>query len=320
MANDVADTISEFTGGKAEGQDAQQVARTLAGELRTRLGRVRDPEVRAGIRRLLESFPDVEVVAEASSGREALELARLHRPDAILLDLSMPDGNGLDITLQLREVLPATAVVIMSMHTDLAHVRAAIERGARGFVVKDGAVAELELALRAAVAGQTFLSPQISGRLFDTLAGGPDRSGLAGLSPRQRDILARIGRGDSTKEIAAALGISVKTVETHRTRMMETLGCRRGAELLRMALRHAQELQPADLSAGTAFSDDECEWLIRRFLSTRLLHNGLICRSDDRGDPVIQLSPALISGPEEFEGITAVLRQTLQEAWKELDR
>lgn len=211
--------------------------------------------VRAGIRRLLESFPDVEVVAEASSGREALELARLHRPDAILLDLSMPDGNGLDITLQLREVLPATAVVIMSMHTDLAHVRAAIERGARGFVVKDGAVAELELALRAAVAGQTFLSPQISGRLFDTLAGGPDRSGLAGLSPRQRDILARIGRGDSTKEIAAALGISVKTVETHRTRMMETLGCRRGAELLRMALRHAQELQPADLSAGTAFSD-----------------------------------------------------------------
>lgn len=202
--------------------------------------------VRAGIRRLLESFGDIEVVAEARSGRETLELAHLHRPDVALLDLSMPEGNGLETTARLRDQLPTIAVVIMSMHADLAHVREALDRGARGFVVKDGAVAELELALRAAIAGQTFLSPEVSGRMVSSLMRGQRAEGVEALSPRQREILARIGRGESTKEIAATLGISVKTVETHRTRMMETLGCRRAAELLRLAIRHARELQPDD--------------------------------------------------------------------------
>jgi DNA-binding NarL/FixJ family response regulator len=202
--------------------------------------------VRAGIRRLLESFGDIEVVAEARSGRETLELAHLHRPDVAVLDLSMPEGNGLETTARLREQLPGIAVVIMSMHADLAHVREALDRGARGFVVKDGAVAELELALRAAIAGQTFLSPEVSGRMVNSFMRGSPRNELESLSPRQREILLRIGRGESTKEIAAALGISVKTVETHRTRMMETLGCRRAPELLRLAIRHARELQPDD--------------------------------------------------------------------------
>lgn len=202
--------------------------------------------VRAGIRRLLESFGDIEVVAEARSGRETLELAHLHRPDVALLDLSMPEGNGLETTARLRDQLPTIAVVIMSMHADLAHVREALDRGARGFVVKDGAVAELELALRAAIAGQTFLSPEVSGRMVSSLMRGQRAEGVEALSPRQREILARIGRGESTKEIAATLGISVKTVETHRTRMMETLGCRRAAELLRLAIRHSRELQPDD--------------------------------------------------------------------------
>lgn len=201
--------------------------------------------VRAGIRRLLESFGDIEVVAEARSGRETLELAHLHRPDVAVLDLSMPEGNGLETTARLREQLPGIAVVIMSMHADLAHVREALDRGARGFVVKDGAVAELELALRAAIAGQTFLSPEVSGRMVSSFMRGSPRTELESLSPRQREILLRIGRGESTKEIAAALGISVKTVETHRTRMMETLGCRRAPELLRLAIRHARE-QPDD--------------------------------------------------------------------------
>jgi len=202
--------------------------------------------VRAGIRRLLESFADIEVVAEARSGRETLDLALAHRPDIALLDLSMPEGNGLETTARLRELLPTVAVVIMSMHADLAHVREALDRGARGFVVKDGAVAELELALRAAIAGQTFLSPEVSGRMVHSLMRTQRPDGLEALSPRQREILVRIGRGESTKEIAAALGISVKTVETHRTRMMETLGCRRAGELLRLAIRHARELQPDD--------------------------------------------------------------------------
>lgn len=198
--------------------------------------------VRAGLRRLIESFTDVNVVAEASNGREALELAQQHRPDVALLDLSMPHGGGLDVTAQLKRSLPDIAVVVISMHTDLAHVREAMDRGARGYVVKDGAVAELELAMRAAMSGQTFLSPHISGRMVDDLLRGEKRNGIAALSPRQRDILARLGRGESSKEIAAHLNISIKTVETHRARMMETLGCRRANDLLRVAMKFSDEL------------------------------------------------------------------------------
>lgn len=198
--------------------------------------------VRAGLRRVLESFDQVTVVAEAASGREALELADAHQPDVALLDLSMPDGNGLETTQELKKRYPAMAVVLISMHTDLAHVREALARGANAYVVKDGAVAELELALRAATAGQTFLSPQISGRMVNDLLLGQSRDGITALSPRQRDILLRLGRGETSKEIASSLDISVKTVETHRKRMMETLGCRRASELLRLAMKYSAEL------------------------------------------------------------------------------
>jgi DNA-binding NarL/FixJ family response regulator len=198
--------------------------------------------VRAGLRRLIESFADMSVVAEASTGREALELALLHKPDVALLDLSMPQGGGMDVAAELGRSLPQIAVVVISMHADLAHVREALDRGARGYVVKDGAVAELEMALRSALAGQTFLSPQISGRMVDELLRGEKREGISALSPRQRDILARLGRGESSKEIASNLDISIKTVETHRKRMMETLGCRRANDLLRVAMKFSTEL------------------------------------------------------------------------------
>jgi DNA-binding NarL/FixJ family response regulator len=198
--------------------------------------------VRAGIRRLLESFEGVSVVAEAGSGAETLEVTSLHRPDLVLLDLSMPDRNGLDVTSDISRLLPGTLVVIMSMYADLGRVREALDRGARGFVVKEAAVAELELALRAAMDGQTFLSPQVSGRMVDSLLGRPGERGVESLSPRQRQILKRLGQGESTKEIAAELGISAKTVETHRARMMETLRCRRAADLLRVAIQHTDAL------------------------------------------------------------------------------
>jgi DNA-binding NarL/FixJ family response regulator len=115
---------------------------------------------------------------------------------------------------------------MMTMHDDAAHVRDALDRGAVGFVVKDAAPQELELALRAAHAGQVFLSPQISAKMLAPMLGREKPTGIAALSPRQREILRRIGKGESNKEIAADLGISVKTVETHRARMMESLGCR----------------------------------------------------------------------------------------------
>lgn len=192
--------------------------------------------VRAGLRRLLESFDGVEVVAEAASADEAVVRARQTLPDIALVDLSMPGRSGLEALSELRLTCPDTAVVIMSMHDDAQHVREALARGARGFVVKDAAPAELEIAIRAAASGRTFLSPQVSApQLQPARAGKAD--GPDGLPPRQREILSALGAGRSTKQIAADLSISVKTVETHRSRMMESLGCRNAVELLRVAMR-----------------------------------------------------------------------------------
>lgn len=198
--------------------------------------------VRAGLSRLLQGFADVEVVAEASTAQHAVEMAVAHAPDVILLDLSLPGRSGLEALSDIRIKTPQTHVVMMSMYNDVAHVRDALDRGAVGFVVKDAAPQELELALRAAHAGQVFLSPQISAKMLAPLLSGERPVGIAALSPRQRQILRQIGNGQSTKEIAADLGISVKTVETHRARMMESLGCRRATDLLLLAARHQQEL------------------------------------------------------------------------------
>lgn len=205
--------------------------------------------VRAGVRRLLESFADIEVVAEASNADEVMARAQQTLPDIVLLDLSLPGRSGFDALAELRRTCPDTAVVIMSMHDDALHVREALLRGASGFVVKEAAPAELEIAIRAAAAGRTFLSPQVSA---PQLQGYHARKGNNGngdgkgkgvddidnLPRRQREILMALGTGRTTKQIAADLGISVKTVETHRARMMEALGVRNAVELLRIAMRH----------------------------------------------------------------------------------
>ncbi|WP_269791838.1 response regulator transcription factor [Stenotrophomonas sp. Iso1] len=198
--------------------------------------------VRAGLSRLLQSFDGIEVVAEASNAEQALEMALFHVPDLILLDLSLPGRSGLDALSDIRERIPHARAVIMSMHDDASHVRDALDRGAVGFLVKDAATAELELALRAAHAGQVFLSPQISAKMLAPLLSRARPTGIAALSPRQRQILRYLGNGQTTKEIAAELGISVKTVETHRARMMEVLGCRRANDLLLLAVRHEKDL------------------------------------------------------------------------------
>ncbi len=198
--------------------------------------------VRAGISRLLQALPDVDVVAEACNAQQAIDMAAIHRPDIVLLDLSLPDRSGLDVLPVLRETLPQVRVVIMSMHDDAIQVRTALDRGCAGFVVKDAAPMELELALRAAAGGQVFLSPQVSSKMLAPMLGRDRPTGIAALSPRQRQILRQLGGGMSSKEIAAQLGISVKTVETHRARMMESLGCRRANDLLLLAARHQHEL------------------------------------------------------------------------------
>jgi DNA-binding NarL/FixJ family response regulator len=199
--------------------------------------------VRAGVRRLLEAFSDVEVVAEARDGREAIDMVALHRPDLVLVDLAMPGMDGFAVTREVRAHYPETVVVIMSMHADNAYVRQALSAGALGFVVKEAAPAELELALHAAMSGQTFLSPKISGRMVNAMFKREPSDKLSELSPRQREILMRLARGQGTKEIAADLTISVKTVETHRARMMETLGIRRGTDLVRFAIEHRLEIE-----------------------------------------------------------------------------
>ena len=198
--------------------------------------------VRAGLCRLLQTFGGVLVVGEASNADQALELAVQHHPEVVLMDLSLPGRRGLEALSDIRRRVPQARVVMMSMHDDTAHVRDALDRGAVGFVVKDAAPQELEVALRAAHSGQVFLSPQISTRMLAPMLGRERPTGIAALSPRQRQILRQLGNGRTTKEIAAELGISVKTVETHRARMMEALGCRRANDLLLLAVRHQQEL------------------------------------------------------------------------------
>lgn len=193
--------------------------------------------VRAGLRRLVDSFDDVEVVGEASNADEAVQRTKQMLPDVVLLDVSMPGRSGFDALVELRQSQPDTAVVIMSMHDDSLHVREAMQRGASGFVVKEAAPAELEVAIRAAAAGRTFLSPQVFASQLQQPGMRKSLGDIDRLSRRQREILDALGAGRTTKQIAADLGLSVKTVETHRSRMMETLGCRNSVELLRMAMR-----------------------------------------------------------------------------------
>ncbi len=194
--------------------------------------------VRAGIARLLQALADVDVVAEAATAQQAVDLAIIHRPDLILLDISLPDRSGLDVIQPLRNAVAGVKVVMMSMYSDPVQVRHALDHGCAGFVVKDAAPMELELALRSAAAGQVFLSPQVSSKMLAPMLGKQAPTGVEALPPRQREIFHKLGAGKSSKEIAALLGISVKTVETHRARMMEALGCRRANELLLMAARY----------------------------------------------------------------------------------
>lgn len=187
--------------------------------------------VRAGLRRVLESFAGIEVVAEAEDGDQILDLAALHRPDIVVTDLTMRRTNGDEAIRALKQQFPDVRVIVVSMHADAQHVRGALDAGAVGYVVKEAAPSELEIALNAAAAGQTFLSPRVAG---EQLAA----HHAPQLSPRQGEILKLLGQGLVTKEIAARLGLSVKTVETHRARLMQALRLRRASELVRYAVLH----------------------------------------------------------------------------------
>jgi DNA-binding NarL/FixJ family response regulator len=194
--------------------------------------------VRAGMRSLLRDLPEVEVVAEAADGAEALAAAERERPDVVLMDIAMKGMNGLEAAARMRERLPGVKVVILSMHTSEEYVLLALRAGAAAYLIKDSATSELELALKCVMRGETYLSPAISRQVVDGYVqrvgagAGPDP-----LTPRQRDVLKRMAEGRSTKEIAYDLNLSVKTVETHRAQIMERLGIRDVAGLVRYAMR-----------------------------------------------------------------------------------
>lgn len=195
--------------------------------------------VRAGIRALLESLEGVEVVGEASDGREALQLAASLHPDILLMDITMKGLNGLEAAARLAKERSATRVIILSMHADQVYVRQALQAGAAGYLLKGADVAELELALKAVMRGDTYLSPSISKDLVGNLLAGktPVSNPLDELTPRQREILQLVAEGRTTKEIAGRLDLSVKTVETHRAQLMERLDIHDVPGLVKFAIR-----------------------------------------------------------------------------------
>jgi len=196
--------------------------------------------VRAGIRSLLEKLAGIVIVAEAGDGREALRLSETHCPDVVLMDIMMPELNGLDATARLKAVVPNARTVILSMNASEEYVLQAMRAGAAGYLLKNISPSELEQAIRAAARGETYLSPAVSKHViagYLQRTGGGVLSSLERLSPRQREILQLIAEGHTTKEIAQELNLGVKTVEMHRTQLMEALDIHDIAGLVRYAIR-----------------------------------------------------------------------------------
>jgi DNA-binding NarL/FixJ family response regulator len=194
---------------------------------------------RAGIRALLDNLDGIEVVAEAGSGREALRLCQAHHPDVALMDIMMPELNGLDATARLAAISPGTRTIVLSMNAHEEYVLQALRAGAVGYLLKNISPRELEQAIRTVVRGETYLSPAISKHLIAAYLQrvGGETSSLERLTPRQREVLQLIAEGNTTKAIARKLDLGTKTVETHRAQLMEALEIHDIAGLVRYAIR-----------------------------------------------------------------------------------
>jgi DNA-binding NarL/FixJ family response regulator len=184
--------------------------------------------------------PEFDLVGVVEDGRALLEAAARLRPDVIVADVSMPHLNGIDALAQLRQGGDRTPVVFLTMHRDVTFARRALDAGASGFVLKHSASVELVAAIRAALQGKTYLTPQLAGEVLEAMKEGSERADdpIASLTPRQREVLQLLAEGRSAKEIAANLGISARTVEFHKYQMMETLGLHTNAELIHFAIKH----------------------------------------------------------------------------------
>ena len=195
--------------------------------------------VRAGIRSLLQEMAGIDVVAEAGDGLEAVRLTALHQPDLVLMDVAMKNANGLEATLEIRRQFPAVKVLILSMYTNEEYVVQALRAGASGYMVKDSAPLELELAINAIKAGDTYLSPPVSRQVVESYMQrvGGEVTPAEPLTPRQREVLQFIAEGKSTKEVAYQLKLSIKTVETHRAQIMQRLNVHDIPGLVRYAIK-----------------------------------------------------------------------------------
>ncbi len=206
-----------------------------------------------GLRTMLAKQPGCEVVGEANNGRMAVRLAHELSPDLVIMDIGMPELNGMDATRQIRAELPRTKVLAVSMHADRQYVAGMLSAGASGYVVKDSAFAELAQAIQVVMSGGRYLSPEVIGVVVDDyvqrLAPAPG-SALAKLSDREREVLQLMAEGHATADIATRLHVSRKTIETHRKNIMLKLELHSVAELTKFAVREG--LTSLDIFAGKA--------------------------------------------------------------------
>jgi two-component system response regulator NreC len=197
--------------------------------------------VREGIKMILSREPDIEIVGEASNGREALDLVATAKPIVVVMDISMPEMGGIEATRRVKEAYPKVNVLALTMHEDESYVFQLLKAGASGYVLKRGAAQDLVQAIRSAARGEAFLYPSVARSVLadylKRVQSGEERHRYDGLTDREREILALIAEGLSNQEIAQKLFISIKTVQTHRTHIMEKLDLHNRAQLVRYAIR-----------------------------------------------------------------------------------
>ena len=197
--------------------------------------------IRSGLRVLLNREPGLEVVAEAGTGRKALELAEAERPDVVMLDIAMPEMNGIEVARQISAKLPKAGIIMLSMHSDEGYVLRALKAGARGYLLKNSLESDIVNAVRAVGEGKAYLSPEISRVLVEDYVRQMRQKGTEDsydlLSAREREVFLLLAEGRSNKEVSGSLNVSLSTVETHRTNIFQKLGLHNIAELILYAVR-----------------------------------------------------------------------------------
>ncbi len=193
--------------------------------------------VRQGFKMILSAQPDMEIVGEAGNGREAVELAEQLRPDVLVMDVAMPELNGIEATRRVASSLPHSRVLALSMHKDSVYVRETLRAGARGYLLKDSPAGDLVAAVRAVASGEGFLSPAVSNAVLDDYRRHVTNP-IDLLTSREREVLQMLAEGKTNKEIAGILNLSVYTVDAHRGRIMEKLNLHSINEMVRFAVRN----------------------------------------------------------------------------------